>query len=218
MAECNYQMKNVKKTMAGMAVLLLGTFTLAAGTTAYADDTTAPAPLVRNVPASPISETEVNVQPTNDQGTTKNVPASPVSETEVNVQPAAMATSQSAQSSATAQVRLTSANDSAPVSVSAQSNQQVPAATGTKATVNIPVAPLNQSQTAVKQNTASSITPISQQDRALSQAKQTNRFQRTASHSTHDAAVKHQPVAAMSFGFLGLTGLGLILGRNKKRI
>lgn len=239
----DYQMKmeTVKKAMTGVAVVLMGSVTLAAtATTAQADTTSAQPQMVRNIPASPISETEVNVQPTTTEPV-KNVPASPVSETQINVRPAsadAQSNGATTQSSASANVNGASqmnnqavASDNVTTSFNnAQVNAQTlgkPAATSSvkvNANANVsaakdvaPVA-LNAAQPVANKAAAHSAVQLNTQSVAFNQAAgQQARYNDNAkANSNHDAAQKSQPAAAMSFGFLGLAGLGMILAKAKK--
>lgn len=232
------KMETVKKAMKGAAVVLMGSFTLAATTmTANADTTSAQPQMVRNIPASPISETEVNVQPTTTEPV-KNVPASPVSETQINVRPASAdaqsdgATTQSSASAtengASQMNRKAVASDNVITSANnAQVNDQTSAVTSNfKANVNAnvsvakAVAPVaqNVAQPVANKVAAHSAVQLNNQPVAFNQAagQQARHNDNEKVNSNHDAAQKSQPVAAMSFGFLGLAGLGMILAKAKK--
>lgn len=238
MAKFNYQMKmeTVKKAMKGAAVVLMGSFTLAATvTTANADTTSAQPQMVRNIPASPVSETEINVEPTTTEPV-KNVPASPVSETQVNVRPAsASANVQSngatqsnsvANQNGASQVNskaVTSANDNQVADAQTTTNKAAAAtsakasvATNTNVSATKAVAPM--AQATANKAAAQSAVELNVQPAAFNQSQnqQVSRNDNVKASTNHDAAKKAQPVAAMSFGFLGLAGLGMILAKAKK--
>lgn len=232
MTKRDYQMKmeTVKKAMKGAAVVLMGSFTLAAtATTANADNTSAQPQMVRNIPASPISETEINVEPTTTEPI-KNVPASPVSETEINVQPASASTNVQSdganQSTSTVNQNGASQVNSNKVATPVNGNQQASVqtnfkvATGENNTNNSADTKdvVSVAQPMANKAAANSAVELNVQPVAFNQAQgqQARRNDNAKASTNHDAATKAQPVAAMSFGLLGLAGLGMVLAKAKK--